>query len=204
MPVSACKVLIGFARVTVVAATLGCLTMAATTAMAKTINGVSPATPQPDSKSLAPGIAVEYAVRYVRWVDELKTTSGWKKGKPLAQIDYNTGNGTVLTSDRTEGVCARLTGFIKLDKTGDYQFAIQSNDGVRMKLDGKVIISDPGVHYDQFSPNVTVPISTPGWYALDMEYFQRRGTATLELYWQPPGMDSFEFVPASAFSHSKP
>lgn len=204
MPASAYRIKTGFGRFTAVATALVWLSMTVTLVQAKTITGVSPASPQPEAGALAPGIAVEYTQGFVRFVDDLERLSGWKKGDPLAQIDYNTGSGNVLTSGYTQGVGARLKGFIKLDKTGDYQFAIQSNDGVRMKLDGKTIISDPAVHYDQFSPNVTVPVSTPGWYALDIEYFQRRGTATLELYWQPPGMDSFEFVPADAFAHNKP
>ena len=34
-------------------------------------------------------------------------------------------------------------------------------------------------------------------------YFERKNTATLQLYWQPPGKNEFEIVPASAFSHAK-
>ncbi len=36
-----------------------------------------------------------------------------------------------------------------------------------------------------------------------MLYFQRKGTATLELYWKPPGQEDADFVlvPAEAFAH---
>jgi len=32
-------------------------------------------------------------------------------------------------------------------------------------------------------------------------YYEKKSTSTLELYWQPPGAGSFEFVPAAAFGH---
>ncbi len=203
MPAPACKQYFGFKRLAAAVVSLMMVAGLPGAASAETIEGVMPLSPQPAGNALSAGIAVEYAQGFVRHVDQLRQVYGWKAGKPLVQIDYNTGNGKVLTSDRTQGVGAKLKGLIKLDRTGDYQFAIQSNDGVRMFLDGKMIIDDPGVHYDQFSPNVTVPVATPGWYAMDIIYFQRKGTATLELYWQPPGAESFEFVPAEAFAHSK-
>lgn len=34
-----------------------------------------------------------------------------------------------------------------------------------------------------------------------MVYFEKRNTATLELYWQGPDDDDFKFVPAENFAH---
>jgi hypothetical protein len=68
---------------------------------------------------------------------------------------------------------------------------------------GEEVILDDGVHRDQFSDNAELNIATPGWYPLDITYFERENTATLELYWQPPGKDEFEIVPAEAFAYTK-
>ncbi len=172
---------------------------------AQTVTGVRPASPQPLPDTLLPGLATEY-LRLgpeVRHVDDVERAGKGHIGKPLDMIDYNTGSDYVLTSEEKQLLGARITGFIRFDKPGTYTFATQSNDGVRLKIGGKTVIEDPGVHYDQFSANVTVPIDEPGWYDFYIVYFQRKGTATLELYWQPPGADGFVFVPAEAFARPK-
>jgi len=162
-----------------------------------------PADPQPAAESLAPGLGVEYIFRLVRSISSFEDSDDWRKGKPLPRLKYKTGAGGVLTSGQGDGVCARITGFIKLDQTGRYLFATQSNDGVRVYLGGEEIIDDDGVHTDQFSSNAEVMVSQPGWYALRVFYFERKSTSTLELYWQPPDKQEFEIVPAEAFAYLK-
>jgi hypothetical protein len=79
----------------------------------------------------------------------------------------------------------------------------QSNDGVRVRLAGTVIIEDPDVHSDQYSENAEIEIAEAGWYELAVTYFERKSTSTLKLLWQPPGKSEFEVVPAAAFAHVK-
>jgi len=176
--------------------------MAAAPTLADTYNP-KPADPQPSADSLAPGLSAEYIFRLVRSVSSFEDSDDWRKGKPLPRLKYKTGAGGVLTSGQSDGVCARITGFIKLDQPGRYLFATQSNDGVRVYLSGEDIIYDDGVHTDQFSSNAEVMVEEPGWYPLRVFYFERKNTSTLELYWQPPGKQQFEIVPAEAFAHLK-
>ena len=122
-------------------------------------------------------------------------------GEPLEMLDWNTGDGPVLTHANDDGIGARITGFINFEKAGDYMMAIQSNDGVRLSIGGQLVIDDPDVHGDRFSPNVTLQVPRAGWYPLYLLYFERKGTSTLELYWQPPGAEGFDFVPGEAFAH---
>ena len=168
---------------------------------AETITGLKPDTPQPTPAQLNPGLAVAYKEVFVRHVDECKFAGRGKPGKPLANIDYNTGSGGVLTTDLPMGVCAAITGFIKFPKPGNYVVAFQSNDGVRLRLANAFIVEDPDVHSDRFSEYITIEIKQLGWYWITIDYFQRKGTATLEFYWQPPGKSEMEIVPASAFAH---
>jgi hypothetical protein len=161
----------------------------------------SPVEPQPAADSLAPGLAVEYAQLLVRNVEEVEDAGGFEPGKPLTKLDYRAGKGKVLTSDREDGLGARITGFIKLPEAGRYLLAMESNDGVRVYLNGERIINDPGVHSDQFSENAEVIAAAPGWYALRIIYFERKNTATLRLHWQRPGRDSFEVVPPEILAY---
>ena len=127
----------------------------------------------------------------------------WKRLAPLPQLNYQSGSGNVLTSDQADGVGALIRGFIDFPTAGRWLMTAQSNDGVRVRLAGTVIIEDPDVHSDQFAPNAEINITQPGWYELAVTYFERKNTATLQLYWQAPGKSEFEIVPAAAFSHLK-
>lgn len=152
-----------------------------------------------------PGLAVCYMYKFIRHVDEIAT---WQKslacepGAPLANLDFYGGADKVLTSKADDGVMARITGLIHLDKAGPYKFAFESNDGVRLTIDGKTIVEDPGVHDDQFSDLGTMEVAKPGWYPLSVDFFERKITWTLRLLWRPPGVDGdLVAVPAQAFVH---
>lgn len=152
-----------------------------------------------------PGLAVCYMYGLVNHIDQL---AGWdidtkcKPGPPLANLDWGVGDGKVLTSESTDGVMAKITGFIHLDKAGSYRFSMESNDGVRLLIDGKLIVEDPDVHSDRFSDIGTMDVTNPGWYPITIYYFERKNTSTLRLFWKPPGTEgTFPLVPGSALAH---
>lgn len=152
-----------------------------------------------------PGLAVCYMYKMIRDVGEIDT---WEKqikcepGPPLAVVDFYGGAGKVLTSAQDDGVMAKIKGFIHLDKAGVYKFAFESNDGVRLKIDSKLIVQDPGVHDDRFSDLGTMEVTKPGWYPLTIDFFERRSTWTLRFLWRLPGVEgTLSPVPAQALAH---
>ena len=164
-------------RLTRTALTALALGLAAPAAFAAAVSGLKPVTPPPSEDATAPGLAVEYLSVKVRHVDEVEQAGKGKPGAPLPALDWNSGDGEVLTSGRDDEVGARITGYLNFPEAGTYVMTIQSNDGVRMKLDSKVVIEDPSVHSDQYSPYVEVAIEQAGWYPLYMVYFERKGTS---------------------------
>ncbi len=155
--------------------------------------------------SLEPGLAVCYINAFAQHIDEMDQWEGYrtcKPGEPLEKLDYRVGSGTVLTSRSKDGVMARITGFIHLDKPGFYSFSFESNDGVRLEIDGQLIVEDPNVHPDRFSDIGGMEVTEPGWHPLTILYFERRNTSTLRFFWQPPGTEgSMALVPAEALAH---
>jgi len=152
-----------------------------------------------------PGLAACYMYGFIRHVDEI---AEWEKnskcapGAPLPMVNFYGGSGKVLTSTSDDGVMARITGFIQLDKAGAYKFAFESNDGVRLKIDGRQIVEDPGVHDDKFSDVGSMEVSKPGWYPLSIDFFERRVTWTLRFLWRPPGVEGdLVPVPGGALAH---
>ncbi len=160
---------------------------------------------QPAAGELSPGLKVTYynnIFNFVQEVREWAQLSAGEEGAPLLSLDYSVGSGAVLTSKRKDGVGAAIEGLINFPTAGAYAMAVKSNDGVELAIGGETIVSDPTVHADRFSDIVTVQIDEPGWYALDLLYFEKRNTSTLELYWLLPGEEGgLNFVPPSAFAH---
>lgn len=166
--------------------------------------GASPAKPQPSAASLKPGLAVQYygskfnSIReLVEWMDYDKGNSGIT----IPMLNYQVGQGNVLTTTSNDFIGADITGYIHMKDAGSYSFMVHSNDGVRVTIGGKMIHEDPDVHGDRFSDEIKLEISEPGWYPVRVLYFEKKNTSTLELYWDPPGAPEMDYVPAEAFSH---
>lgn len=169
------------------------------------VTGLTPLGVQPSSSDLEQGLGVTYYRRIFNLIGEVSAfalSNPGVKGEPINVLDYKSGSAEVLTSGSADAVGAEIRGVINFARAGVYTLALESNDGVELSIGGKLIVSDPGVHADRFSPLVPVEITEPGWYPFEMTYFEKRNTATLRLYWLPPGeAGGLKFVPAAALAH---
>lgn len=169
------------------------------------VTELQPASPQPAAEQLQPGLAVTYYFNKFNHTREILDWAKYKPGvvgEPVLILDYFVGDGDVLTSGRGDHVAADIRGFINFPVAGTYTIAMQSNDGVDLKLGGKRVVYDPDVHSDRFSDLIPVEIAEPGWYPLHLLYFEKQSTSTVELYWLKPGGDGqLDFVPEEAFAH---
>lgn len=168
--------------------------------------------PQPrlalDTDALRPGLAVLYFKhRFVRNLDALpgKIAGEWGwSGEPIPYLNHQFGRSNIFGSGTNRGIALELSGYIRLDQPGTYRFQVNSNDGIRVYIDGDRLIDDPAYHSDRLSPAAAMTVQKPAWYSLRMRYFQRKGTAALQFYWQPPGEASFSIVPAAVLAHREP
>ena len=165
---------------------------------------LAPQTQELRPEELKPGLAVRYWFKLFRDIRELEAWMRTQPGTPgaaLEGLDHVMGSGLVLTSDAADAVGAEIAGFIQLPHQGRYVFFANSNDGVRVEIGGVVVANDPDVHPDRLSTPRSVIVASPGWYALRVLYFERRNTATLQLFWVTPTAISPSLVPASALRH---
>ena len=170
------------------------------------------AAPVPEmTDDLKPGLAVLYfPKRFVRHVDILpQGQDALEKGvagPPVTNLNRRFGRGEVFKSGTNRGIGMEMSGFILLDKPGRYQFQVNSNDGFRLSLDGRMLLEDPAWHAsgDQLTPPAAFAVATPAWYSLRIRYFQRKGTAAFQFFWQPPGASDFSPVPGRVLAHLAP
>jgi len=168
----------------------------------------SPPEPKPEplllSAELRPGLEAFFRYSMYRNVNEMPSNTSMidegQQGAVVTVINHRFKR-NIFDSKSDTGVGVLLVGYIKLEKTGEYLFKAMSNDGVRVAVNGEAVVLDPTVHSDRFSAAGAFVVETPGWYPLAVRYFQRKGTARLELHWRPPGEDGFSIVPAGAYGH---
>ena len=161
---------------------------------------------QSDSSQLHPGLATVYIENKYRNVDQVPTGEAAKQagyqGKPVLLLNHLSGKeGFVFDSGRSQGVAMVMDGFLHLDKKGTYRWQALANDGIRMFINDRLIFEDPKVHKDRLTPTGVLEVNETGWYPVSIIYFQRKGTAALKLYWQPPAAKEFSLVPAEVYWH---
>ncbi len=78
---------------------------------------------------------------------------------------------------------ARWTGFVQAPKAGDYTFVTTSDDGVRLWVDGKLIIDDWSNHAAR-DDQATVHFTAQSMHKIRMDYFQDTRDAIVHLAWQ--------------------
>lgn len=149
--------------------------------------------------------AVYYLDYFERHLDSIPTSavSRYKqvKGGPILEINHQFDKEEVFDSGTNRGVAMRMSGYLHIEEKGEYQFQALSNDGVRVVLAGKTIISDPEQHSDRLSNIGYAAIDHPGYYGIVVEYFQRKGTAALKLSWKPPQTEEFVPIPQNVYVH---
>jgi hypothetical protein len=92
---------------------------------------------------------------------------------------------------------ARWTGFVEAPVTGEYVFHTFSNDGIRLRIDGAVVIEDWTDHGEK-EDSGRIELTAGRRYALRLEYFYNGGQGVSRLWWTLPG-GTKQAVPASAF-----
>lgn len=103
-----------------------------------------------------------------------------------ANIDHNWGTGSPAPEINADHFSARWTRYIDVTSTTTFRFTATSDDGVRVWLDGALIINE---WYDHPAKTVSVDKTLgPGHHLLIVEYYERTGEALVRFSWEvaPP------------------
>ncbi|MGV6847008.1 MAG: hypothetical protein ACWA5A_01385 [Marinibacterium sp.] len=186
-----------------------CLAAAVLAQSATCQSVLEPAAPQP--RKLMPGLEVRYA-----YPEDVKTLEAAQfaledsaePGKPLSGLDYRDrgANARALTSRRVTVVAAKISGMIRFDEVGEYTLRFFTNDGLDAAIGG-VGVAHEGARTpcqqvggeDPQDQRVLVP--EPGWYPLQILWFQRYSSSCLYMEWKPPAAGTWQAVPRRAFGH---
>ncbi len=152
---------------------------------------------------LAPGLSGEYFALDTSVEDFVKVEG---KKPTLKRIDKNLNfrsNGPTFPGTKLDNHFAiRWTGKIKIPKTDKYTFFLESDDGSRLLIDGKVVVDNGGLH-DMQEQSGDVELKE-GEHEIVVDYFENEndGGAGCVLSWKTKSTTK-EVVPASALFHPK-
>lgn len=114
----------------------------------------------------------------------------------VAPRDWSTGFPGV--ANLFEWFALHTTTRLLVPADGSYSFKLNSDDGAKLYIDGKLVIDNDGQHAPT-AKVATIDLSA-GEHAVTIDYFQGpRYQIALELYWKTPGASSYVYVPKASF-----
>jgi len=114
-----------------------------------------------------------------------------------AQVDFDWGNASPSAGVGADSFAVRWEGFVEAPSTGNYTFWTQSDDGVRLWVNGNLVIDNWTLHSATWNSAAPVALQAGQRYAVRMEMFERGGDAVARLHWQTPGNATRVAVPSS-------
>ncbi len=81
----------------------------------------------------------------------------------------------------------RWTGQVEAPVSGAYTFVTRSDDGVRLWIDGKVLINHWSDHSPAWDQAVPVDLVAGHRYNIQLEYYENMGGSVIQLLWSYPG-----------------
>jgi hypothetical protein len=86
-----------------------------------------------------------------------------------------------------------FTGYLQIDKPGEYTFYSSSDDGSRLFVDGKLVVNNDGDHgVIEKSGSISL---TPGKHAVRMDFYNGNGGFWLDAFYKGPDLVK-QLIPA--------
>jgi PA14 domain len=119
-------------------------------------------------------------------------------------VNFNWGTASPGGSIGINNFSARWTGSVMATSSGAYRFRTNSDDGVRLWVNGVQVINNWTDHAATLNTSTTINLVAGQRYAIRLEYYERGGSAVMQLRWLPPGTTSYVAIPASALFAAAP
>ena len=161
--------------------------------------GSNPAFYEPDPRLVTAGLYVEFfqtsaaqsGVPDFNWLNPI--------GAIVAEtIDWREGSWPECAALRGDYFACRATGYICIPESGEYTFSVDSDDGMRLYVDGKCVVSDVAPHASREVSGKAM--LEAGWRPIELHYYENKSAAKLVLSWSGPKFAK-TVVPSSSFCH---
>jgi hypothetical protein len=139
------------------------------------------------------------AVTYYNNADFTGTTV--KRVDPV--VDFDWAAGAPASAIGVEAFSARWTGQVLAPSTGTYTFYTQSDDGIRLWVNGQAIVDNWTAH-SLTENSGTIALTAGQRYDIKIDYYENRGSAVARLLWSGPSIAKAVVPTANLFSAAVP
>jgi hypothetical protein len=91
----------------------------------------------------------------------------------------------------------RWTGFVEATSTGNFQFQTRSNAGVRLWINGNLVVDNWAAHATVTDTTGDIAMTKNQRYSVTLEMYDTTNTAVAKLYWKRPGQTTFIITPGT-------
>ena len=116
-------------------------------------------------------------------------------------ISYCDGTWPDKVEQKGDLFAARFSGFVKIAKSGTYNFYVTSDDGFKLSIGGKKIIQDIAPHSARETASSV--FLEKGWQPIELLYYENKEDAVLSLSWSGQGIPK-ALIPADCLCHIPP
>jgi mono/diheme cytochrome c family protein len=122
-------------------------------------------------------------------------------GTPVLQrieaVNFGWGTSSPGPGVNSDQFSVRWSGKVEATSTGNFQFQTASNDGVRLWVNGVLVISNWTNHATTNNNSAVIPLTKNTRYAITMEFYDNTGGAIARLRWKKPGQTTYAAIPAT-------
>ena len=104
-----------------------------------------------------------------------------------ATVNVDWGGSSPATGVNSDNFSVRWTGQVEAPVTGNYTFSTITDDGVRLRVNGALLINDWTSHAPKTNSGPSVALVAGQKYDIQMEYFDASQGAVARLLWTYPG-----------------
>jgi YVTN family beta-propeller protein len=112
-------------------------------------------------------------------------------------VNADWGTGSPGTGVPADSFSVRWDGEVQATVAGSYRFQTVSDDGVRLWVNGQLLIDNWTVHAPTTDTSNAITLAAGQRVSIVMEYFERGGGAVAQLNWIAPGAASATVIPAA-------
>ena len=140
------------------------------------------------------GLTAEYFVldATVSSLDQIDFDAAPAMIDSVDKINNYTTNGSGFIGGPADNFAARYTGQFIVETAGSHTFHLTSDDGSALFINGQLVINNDGVHASR-ERSQTVELDA-GSHSIEVRYFERTGTAQVDLDWAGPGFDRQQMI----------
>jgi hypothetical protein len=114
-----------------------------------------------------------------------------------AKVNFTWPNDTAPVSGLpADNWSVKWTGQVQAQYSQAYTFSTLSDDGVRLYVNGQLVINDWTYHSATTDTSAPIQLVAGQKYAIEMDYFEGGGAAVAKLYWSSPSTPK-QIVPTS-------